>query len=289
MNTIEIPDKNIVIEIPSSWDECSPEQVYFLLKKAFKVISGKLSIGMFRIIAFQHFTGLKFGISYRIRQRLGLNQKVNSEIARLSKVYCDWIFEEDDDQYHLTFDSVINYFPEIKRCYGPADLLADLTFGEFQQALVLMNEYTESQESGSPTDQPLYEFIKLLYRPKIKGQRVALTGYRDKSNFKLVPDWKLKVTLMWFTNCIQAIKEEDLNISGVEVNFSPLFPAEEKPRSKRKVLNLGWNGILLDVAESGVFGKAAEVNETPLYDILFYLLKKHDDHKQQMEAINKKR
>ncbi|MGJ1407449.1 hypothetical protein [Sphingobacterium siyangense] len=289
MNTIEIPEKNIVIEIPDSWDECSPEQVYFLLEKAFKVISGKMSIGMFRIIAFQHFTGLKFGISYRVKQRLGLNQKVNSEIARISKIYCDWIFEEDDDQYHLTFDSVINYFPKIKRCYGPADLLADLTFGEFQQALVLMNEYTEGQESGSPTDQPLYEFIKLLYRPKIKGQRVALTGYRDKSNFKLVPDWKLKATLMWFTNCIQAIKEEDLNISGVEVNFSPLFPAEEKPRSKRKGLNLGWNGILLDVAASGVFGKAAEVNETPLYEILFYLLKKQDDHKQQMDAINKNR
>lgn len=289
MNTIEIPDKNIVIEIPSSWDECSPDQVYFLLEKAFKVISGKMSIGMFRIVAFQHFTGLKFGTSYRIKQRLGLNQKVNSEIARLSKIYCDWIFEEDDDQYHLTFDSVINYFPEIKRRYGPADLLADLTFGEFQQALVLMNEYTESQESESPTDQPLYDFIKLLYRPKIKGQRVALTGYRDKSTFKSVPDWKLKVTLMWFTNCIQAIKEEDLNISGVEVNFSPLFPVEEKPRSKRKGLNLGWNGILLDVAESGVFGKAAEVNETPLYEILFYLLKKQDDHKQQMDAINKNR
>ncbi len=289
MNTIEIPDKNIVIEIPSSWDECSSDQVYFLLEKAFKVISGKMSIGMFRIVAFQHFTGLKFGTSYRIKQRLGLNQKVNSEIARLSKVYCDWIFEEDDDQYHLTFDSVINYFPEINGHYGPADLLADLTFGEFQQALVLMNEYTESQESGTTTDQPLYEFIKLLYRPKVKGQRVSLMGYRDKSTFKSVPDWKLKVTLMWFTNCIQAIKEEDLHLSGIEVNFSPLFPVEEKPRSKRKGLNLGWNGILLDVAESGVFGKAAEVNETPLYEILFYLLKKQDDHKQQMDAINKKK
>ncbi|WP_343322284.1 hypothetical protein [Sphingobacterium multivorum] len=289
MNTIEIPDKNIVMEIPSSWDECSREQTYFLLEKAFKVISGKLSIGMFRIIAFQHFTGLKFGMSYRIKQRLGLNQKVNSEIARLSKIYCDWIFEEDEDQYHLTFDSVINYFPQLNGYYGPADLLADLTFGEFQQALVLMNEYTESQDSEYPTDHSLYEFIKLLYRPKVKGLRVSLTGYRDNKTFKYVPDWKLKVTLMWFTNCIQAIKEEDLHISGVEVNFSPLFPAEEKPKSKRKGLNLGWNGILLDVAESGVFGKAAEVNETPLYEILFYLLKKQDDHKQQMDAINKNR
>lgn len=289
MNTIEIPDKNIVIEIPSSWDECSPEQTYFLLEKAFKVVLGKLSIGMFRIIAFQHFTGLKFGMSYRIKQRLGLNQKVNSEIARISKIYCDWIFDEDEDQYHLTFDSVINHFPKFNECYGPADLLSDLTFGEFQQALVLMNEYTESQDSGSPTEEPLYEFVKLLYRPKVKGQRVALTGYRKEPKFNNLPDWKLKVTLMWFTNCIQAIKEEDLTISGVEVNFSPLFPAEEKSKSKRKGLNLGWNGILLDVAESGVFGKAIEVNETPLYDILFYLLKKQDDHKQQMDAVNKKK
>lgn len=289
MNTIEIPDKSIVIEIPSSWDECSPEQTYFLLEKAFKVISGKMSIGMFRIIAFQHFTGLKFGMSYRIKQRLGLNQKVNSEIARISKIYCDWIFEEDEDQYHLTFDSVINYFQELNGCYGPADLLADLTFGEFQQALVLINEYTESQDSGSPTEEPLYELIKMLYRPKVKGQRVTLTGYRDKSTFKYVPAWKLKVTLMWFTNCIQAIKEEDMTISGVEVNFSPLFQSDEKTKSKLKGLNLGWNGILLDVAESGVFGKAAEVNETPIYEFLFYLLKKQDDHKQQMDAINKKK
>lgn len=287
MNTIEIPDKSITIEIPSSWDECSPEQTYFLLEKAFKVVSGKLSIGMFRIIAFQHFTGLKFGLSYRIKQRLGLNQKVNSEIARISKIFCDWIFEEDDEQYHLTFDSVINHFPGFNGCYGPADLLSDLTFGEFQEALVLMTEYTESQKSESPSNDALHEFIKTLYRPKVRGQRVPLTGYRSKINFDNIPDWKLKVTLMWFTNCVQAIKAEDLTISGVEVNFSPLFPEEEKSRSKRKGLNLGWNGILLDVAESGVFGKATEVNETPLYDILFYLLKKQDDHKQQMDVINK--
>lgn len=287
MNTIEIPDKSITIEIPSSWEECSPQDVYFLLEKAFKVVSGKLSIGMFRIIAFQHFTGLKFGLSYRIRQRLGLNQKVNSEIARISKIFCNWIFEEDEDQYHLTFDSVENYFPEFKGCYGPADLLSDLTFGEFQEALVLMTEYTDSQKSDTPSNDALHEFIKILYRPKIKRHRVPLTGYRSKINFDNIPDWKLKVTLMWFTNCIQAIKSEDLTISGVEVNFSPLFPEEEKSRSKRKGLNLGWNGILLDVAESGVFGKATEVNETPLYDILFYLLKKQDDHKQQLEAINK--
>ncbi|MEJ5143938.1 hypothetical protein [Sphingobacterium sp. MYb388] len=290
MHTIEIESKNKRIELPSCWDECQSADIFFILENAFKVVDGSMSIALFRIKMFQHFTGLKFGLSYQIRHFLKLNKKVNTVIYQLSQQLCDWIFEAQDDHYKLTFDSTINYFPELANTAGPADLLSDLTFGEFQESLNLMNAYFDNYVDTILADECLIEFIALIYRPLVKGKRVPLTDYTaDDILFKKIPRWKLRSIMIWFTNCINAIKSEDLTINGLDVNFSGIFPeGDQNGNKKRKGLDLGWTGVLIDIAESGVFGPAPRVNETPLYDILFFLMKRQDEYQRQLEASQKK-
>lgn len=290
MHTIEIESKNKHIELPSCWDECQSADVFFILENAFKVVDGTISIALFRIKVFQHFTGLKLGLSYQIKHFLGLNKKVNTVIYQLSQQLCDWIFEAKDDHYNLIFDSTVNYFPTLGVTAGPADLLSDLTFGEFQESLNLMNAYFDNYADPVLADEALIEFIAMIYRPLVKGNRVPLTDFTaDEKKFSEIPRWKMRSIMIWFTSCINAIKQYDLTINGIDVNFSSIFPAANSDdNKKRKGLDLGWTGVLIDIAESGVFGPAPRVNETPLYDILFFLLKRQDEYKQQLEANKKK-
>src|SRR5690606_29305096 len=120
-------DKNKAIEIPADWDDCSAYQAQYLLRLAFDVMSGQLSIGAFRIEVFKFLTGLKLSFSYHIRQRLKLNNEVNSMIYLLSEQLCGWIFDKKQDStYELRFETVANFFPVLaKSYYGPEDLLAD--------------------------------------------------------------------------------------------------------------------------------------------------------------------
>src|SRR5690606_7756746 len=126
MHIIEIPDKNKTIEIPDDWDDCTPEQAQYLLRLAFDVMSGQLSIGAFRIKVFKFLTGLKLGFTYHVRQRLKLNNEVNSMIYLLSEQLCGWIFDKKEDStYELRFESVRNFFPVLAKSYhGPEDLLS---------------------------------------------------------------------------------------------------------------------------------------------------------------------
>ena len=82
---------------------------------------------------------------------------------------------------------------------------------------------------------------------------------------------------MWFTYCIKCLQEEDLIINGIDVNLSVLFPKNNMGVTNHQKTNLGWTGVLMDIAESGVFGDAVSTAQTPLYDILLFLLKKHED------------
>lgn len=280
MHTLEISEKGIMMDIPSEWDDCSREQVQFLLKKSFEVMSGQLSIADFRIKVFCFFTGLRFGWFYHIKQRLGLNQKINEKIFRLSQELCDWIFtKNDDDNFELSYETITNHFPVLEsRYHGPEDLLADLSLSEFKSALMLINQYYESKINEHESETYLNYFIATLYRPlDSSGQKIPLTGYvLEPEIFKNTPVWQKQIIAIWFSFCVKCLQEEDLEIYGIDVNLSALFPKYETNGISQKV-NLGWTGVILDIAESGVFGNAESTGKTLLYDVLLFLLKKHQD------------
>ena len=283
MHSIEIPDKNLTIELPSSWDDCTHEQAHYILERAFAVMDGTLSIGEFRLQVFRHLAGLKTGITYLIRQRLGLNTEANARIYQLSAQLCSWIFEkQEDNTYQLQFETVHNFFPVLlEKEYGPQDLLADLTLGEFKTALSALDQYFECKENEQEAQEYLHLFLATIYRPKYEdtGEKVPFHQYFPHPPiFEKVPMWQKQCIVIWFSYCVKCLQSEELTINGIDIDLSVLFP-QSKGSSNRKI-NLGWTGVLLDIAESGVFGDATTTSRTPLYDVLIYLLKKHQDQKQ---------
>src|SRR5690606_22763365 len=110
----------------------------------------------------------------------------------------------------------------------------------------------------------------------------------EPETFKKAPNWQKQAIVLWFTYCIQALQTEDLTINGVDVNFEPLFPQGGSTSDARPgKTNLGWTAILIDIAESGVYGNATETSQTLLYDILLYLLKKHQDNEHMKKQMKK--
>lgn len=281
MHIIEIPDKNKTIPIPAGWDDCTPEQGQYLLRYAFDVMDGRLSIGAFRTKVFKYLTGLKVGFAYHVRQRLKLNNEVNSIIYLLSEQLCSWIFtKQEDDTFELNFETVINFFPVLaNNQYGPADLLADMTLGEFKTVISIVDQYFDTKEDEVMAMEHIDLFLAMIYRPKANGVRIPFHKHvPDPTVFAKVPLWQKQCIVIWFTYCVKCLQAEELTINGIDVDLSVLFPKNESGTGGRKV-NLGWTGVLLDIAESGVFGDAAHASQTPLYDVLIFLLKKHQDQK----------
>lgn len=283
MNSIEISEKKMKIDIPSHWDECTAEQVEDILKLAFSVMNGTLSLNEFRIKVFVYLSGLKLGLIYLIKQRLGLNNFLNQRIYLLSQQLCGWVFSHSiDDKYELNFNSICNPFAIINsKFHGPDDLLSDITFLEFKSAIGTMNEFFEAKEDPILASQLLDLFIATLYRPLGNDeQKVPFNKHIiNAANFENVPAYIKHSILLWFSFCVKTLQEDELTINGIDVDLSVLFPKGSSFGKKDRGVNLGWHGVLLDIAEEGVFGDAEKTGNTLLYDILIFLLKKHQDIK----------
>lgn len=285
MHTLEFPSKNLTVQFPSEWDECSDNQVHFILENSFKVMDGNISIAEFRNRVFTYFTGLKTGWKYLLRNKLGLNNIINERIFQLSQELCNWIFvKNDDDNFELNFQTIKNFFPILNNKYfGPEDLLSNITLHEFKSALSLLDQYFDAKDDEDQSNLFLNYFIATIYRPKDDlGNRLSLNNYIiEPGLFEKTPIWQKQIIAIWFSYCVKCLQQEDIIIDGIEVNLSVLFPDSPIGSSNTQKVNLGWTGVLMDIAESGVFGNALETGRTLLYDILLYLLKKQQDQPKQ--------
>lgn len=273
MHTIEIPERNIRIEMPEHWDECSAIQRDYILSEVSKTTSGNQTLNEFVIKLFIYLTGLKLSTNYIVRNKKGYAQHINEKITLLSEKLCHWPFTLKDGSFEPNYNSVVNPYPDLRfqnqSIKGPADLLQDLTFFQFRTALADISELFKVQ---SP--EILNQFIATLYPDDDKEKQQKI--------IQQTPSYRKQSVLLWFTYCVNIIQSTALEIQGSEIDFSVLFPkptAPESEASKPQTLNnLGWTALLFEVSESGVFGTTQETDSTNLYTILMFLLKKYQDN-----------
>jgi len=308
MHTIEIAEKGKVITVPECWDECTAEQAEYILKKAFQVSAGVIDVNTFRVLIFCHLTGFKVTPAYHFAKRLRLDSWLasNAMIYQLAEQLCSWPFSQvrtfaDDDtpRLELSLDTVKNLFPIIKSggntFYGPADLLADLTFSEFRSALREMDahlDYARDPETANEAIDALNRFMAVLYRPRDSksGQRMSFRSddlYKYAHLVKIIPLWQKNTTLLWFAYCVKYIQTEDINVDGQTINLSVLFPKSTGGTGTAKK-GIGWAGLLYDIAKEGPFGDAEKTDNVGLFDILLYMYKNHLDNKEMERKLKSK-
>lgn len=274
--------KKIEIVFPDCWEELTQPEWEYLLKLRYKLeTSSGLTLEDIKR-AWSQFALKKRGWNH------GFTSVDSLIVVDNAAKSLDWMWKvHENNVVELTFDSTQQLLPTVGRYRGPKSHGADMTFGEFRQAMVMMNAYTQHRNPYLLT-----ALCGILYRQpgnKKKGQ------YREPFNPDLMSFYSSRIAFMkpwlqwgvyaWFACFCKFLTEGTFVIDGHEVCFAPIFG---KNKSSDEVdESLGLNSILFSVAESGVFGNLAETDNALLLRVLMKLLDDHNKAKAIQREIKK--
>ena len=306
MNTVELPEREILVEYPSGWAELTDEQFGLVMQNWLKVMDGKLNQYEFLVIMAYAFLGIKRLPFHRMKDKRLSREKLETKFANIWQIAetLKWLYREEQTNEGtvvvLDYHELTNRFREVEnsggvKLIGPADGLIDITFGEYRRAWDYFEAYGRWRKH---TD--LDKFIAILYRPerynlKQLKKRADFDGCtREPFNPHLtahyaelmdnIPFWKKNAIWLWFFNCDRFIKEQELELTGRSISFASLFSKKKTDDVETLDENeLGLTGLLYMIAESGLFGTVADVDRTNYFDILTTLLM----WKQQADKIKK--
>lgn len=309
MNTVELAEREIKVEIPSHWDEMSADQRKYCLKQALWASLNVITVDEAKLRCLYHLLDIERDWKSVMKERISSKEAImekNSRIYLLAQQLITFLFKSTDkDELEINYDTVYNHFPELTSgktiLYGPAHLMADISFGEFRAAIECMHEYFESRE-----EMALCKLVACLWRPERDGYEAArrsddFDGYRRQPfNRAKIEENALAVKqvstvtrtaiLLWFTYTLQYIQSEDLLLGGNQVNFSPLFPKSRKvdESEDRRDRGYGWVSVLNSVSKEGPFGDTSKTEKVGLFDVLLYMLEMHEQN-QKLKAKMKKK
>lgn len=274
--------KGKYINFPDIWEEVSPDEWAHLLRlRSLLMTQRGVTLTDVRR-AWCAFVMKRRG--YKFRRKNNTDDMIL--VNRLADTL-DWMWtietEGDDAWVTLTVDTTQNLLPEYMGLHGPQSHGADLTFGEFRAATAAMNLYTQDH---LPSD--LLALVAVLYRhPGAEGKRLPFDTDRlprYMSDARLIPDWIQWGIYAQFACFCDYLTKGSFVIDGQEVTFAPVFARRDPTAPRSSAQDLGLNSILYTVAESGVFGTAADVDHAPLLRVLLKLL----DDKQRADEMLKR-
>lgn len=297
MNKIEIPERNISTEYPSSWDELTDLQFACVMQNWLKVIDGKINLHEFKVIVLYNFLGItRSPFNNWKDKRLSKEQLENkfSNIWQLTQTL-EWLFTytntPGNNTVDLSYTEITNRLPVIDPGWevpfvGPVSGLLDITFAEYCSAWQHYENYINNR-----TNAELDYLVATLYRPErhnynqLKFTPAFDGNRREPFNPNLtqhyadllaeVPFWQKYVILLWFLNCDRLIKEGELTLAGKPICFESIFTVPGNNSDEVETLDendLGLTGLLFMIAESNLFGGPDQVNHTGYIDILTALL-----------------
>tara|TARA_R110002020_G_scaffold475112_1_gene708630 strand:+ start:20441 stop:21346 length:906 start_codon:yes stop_codon:yes gene_type:complete len=301
MNLVEIPEREIKIEVPDHWDEMTPEQVDFCLQQAVHASLGVIEVLEAKLKCLYFLLDIQRDWKTERWERINSKDLVkhkNVKIFLLAERLITFLFKENEEgKLEVNFNTLTNHFPELTAgkttLYGCADMLTDLTFGEFRAAVEEMNEYFATKDQNK-----LSRMIACLYRPApedLPNRRKSLDWdgktrepfYRARITENAIHATKLSVAhrngiLLWFTFCLNFIQKNELTIGGSEVDFRILFSGGSEGSGT------GWTGVLYAIAEKGIFGNTDQADQAGLFDVLLYMYDKELENR-KIKAKSKKK
>lgn len=270
MTKIEAFETGRVAEIPSSWDEMTAGQICLVFQMFDECVRSGKSPLEFNVRVLYYLLGLE--VSAREVAEAGWGDGVSARDENVAML-CDKClgFMFDGDSGRFSFDSVKNPLPEVRvgwiRLTGPADMLGNLTFGEFRHASAALNSFFSSEDVSD-----LDECLAFLYRrPTRKANRagrfVLQAGADIDEDVKLVAGmepWQKNLIVMWFSACLKYLQEGMVGIDGETVDMRVLFSGGEEAAGP----SFGWYDLLVEIAKEQSLGTMEQVEEQPLYAVL---------------------
>lgn len=291
MTEVYIYETGQKAEIPSSWDEMNPRQVLetFRLYEAVMLKGGTLL--EFNVRVLYMLLGLK--PSRRMMRKLRRNGFRRERFSENVYTLCDsclgFLFENEDtgDGVKFAYTSVVNSLPEVRGLIfghpliGPADLLQDLSFGEFRHAATALNAFFRSRNV-----QDLDECIAHLYRrrsrkPNRCGRYVAdvdsVSFEKDVRRVSRMKSWQKNYIMTWFAACLNYLQNDTVVIDGESINMSLMFSGDGASSSAET--SFTWNDLLVQIARDQTVGNIERVDQEPLFSVFSLMWTNYKENK----------
>ena len=273
MTELEVYETGKKVSIPSSWDEMTPDQVQKVFLIHDQAVRNGWSVQERNVRILFALLGIRPGW----RQP---SPRMAENVAMLCEKCLGFLGDKG-----LTFNGLANPLPRAGRLYGPAELLQDLTFGEFRAASRAQQAFLKDH---LPED--LDEMVAILYRSRYRkenraGRRAGpLTGRsfrRDLARAQRLADWKKRLVLLWFCSCLNYLQTGRLVLNGEDVDLSLLFQESGTSRGPAAT----WNDLLFQVARESTLGNIDRVEEEPLFSVLALMWSNYKEAKRYEETV----
>ena len=273
------------ITLPETWDELTRDDWRELLKMRQQMIDKQLALTLDDVrieTARMMLKNRGVGLKLENKQYLVLVHQIADSL--------DWLWKAEEGGLSLVYRTTWNLLPKVRGWLGPMDHGADLTFGEFRQAITHLKAYEQSQNPVA-----LCALAGLLYRPAADGDQRNQGLLRQPYDWDSLDEkimrgnrmerWQRWGIYAWFAYFCEYLTTEPFIIEGEQVCFAPLFQQHEGS-DKKEGRGSTMAQICLTLAESHVFGTAREVDRTPLLTVMQKLLQ---DYHTLLELKRKKK
>lgn len=302
MHTVTIPEHNITRYIPEDLSECNEQQYIDMAGLIFLYQTGQLFYEDFRVQAVYKLMNM---VPAEPKPRLRTNSQLSEEdenkysnAYRLSELIDTFFDKVDENKFMIKQNFIHNPIKKFKplwnNYYGPQDLLGNLKFGEYSDALRLFNQINADGDL-----QLLFPFAAILYRKKKpfiwyqKWKNTYKGDIRSKYNsasvdqrakvFENMPIGFLWGVYLLFGSFQKFLATAEIPWGGNVLNFSIIFNSEGSDFDET-VPGIGMDSVMFAISESGVFGTKNDLHETPLIEVL---IRMYDLRKTQLD--NEKR
>lgn len=284
MHKIEIPQKKITRYLPENLSECNEKEYVRMCRYLYEWSTGIVTYEQMRIKALYYLMNMK------AKKAKKINDDKQSKIYELSTLIDTFFYQEEENTgVKLEFMTVPikKQLVKFSTLYGPADYMTDLTFGEYNDAIRVFNDYNATQDN-----EMLYILVAILYREKyfFKNKRKEYDStLLDKQAQKIKkygdPGFVYGVYLT-FASFQKELPNFKLPWGGQELDMGVLFGNDNKEKNTTYA-SIGLDQVCFTLAESGAFGDLEHVKKANFWEVMVRMYDTQVTALKEKEAIKK--
>lgn len=292
--------RNNIVEFPEGWHDLSSEQAKDVFELHLRHIADEISENDMRVLLVCKWLKLGFNFNYKhlLAQKTNNTDELEHMYAQIYRITqtMNWIYRTETVNRlikrkmrkvklkTLAYDGLDNFFPKVKTAhqeYYAPDPFYEIPVQQFIDVFQSFKSYYKTKDTDD-----LDRFFAQLYLPRRSDLDYAKLSpnfdgrYSEEYN-PYTTDYHLEQlkevspaikygALLWFINYDRYLKTGEINVEGNTINMSSLFTGGDSDGE-----SLGLTGVLLNIAEEGVFGTLDQVQKRPIIDIYVKLYNNH--------------
>jgi hypothetical protein len=248
--------------IPNKWKILTAQQAY---KAVFFSLEGQTTSAKMRILE-----------TILPENLIPVYAKLSAKKIRSLLKDVEWVYSTPILEPHEKF-----FYLNDKKFVLPDAKFKNVNLIEFSYATEAYNDMVENKNHKA-----LNKIVACLCRPEVANLDILSPQYSGDSRERFNPE-----LLDFYTDQIQHLPIEFKSYfihyfnscaDNLVAQFKPLFTQQNETaddRNKANTPNFGWLGVIMSLADAGVFGNFEQTQYTNIYTALAYRLKKYYDEK----------